>query len=66
MPDETPSDGEYRAARQWSAGLLTALVVVIVLGDQTGIMRPVEPATLFGLLLAAAGLLAVDLPGLRR
>jgi len=41
-------------------------VVVIVLADSLGVGRDVDPAVLYGLLLTAAGLLAVDLPGLHR
>lgn len=66
VPDDERRENEYRTARQLSAGLLIALVVVVVVADQFGIGRPVEPTTLLALLLTAAGLLAVDVPGLRK
>lgn len=65
LPDGRQS-GDYRIARQASALLLIALVVVIVLSDSLGIGRQVEPLILVALLVAAAGLLAVDLPDLKR
>lgn len=66
MAGENGQRGEYRQARQASAVLLIAVVVVIVLVDSLGLGREVEPLILTALLLAAGGLLAVDLPGLRR
>ena len=57
---------EYRLARQVSAFLLIAVVVVIVLGDVVSDHYEVDPLVLVPLLLASAGLLAVDIPGLRR
>ena len=41
-------------------------MVVIVLADSFQIGKPVDPAVLYGMLLTAAGLLAVDLPVMRR
>jgi hypothetical protein len=62
-------DGErkpdYRLARQASAVLLIATVVVIVIADSLGFGREVNPIILYGLIAAAAGLLAVDIPGMR-
>lgn len=58
--------GDYRRTRQGAAIALIGVVVLIVLADSFNIGRPVEPIILYGLLLAAAGLLAVDIPGLRR
>lgn len=67
MRDERPTDGDYRKARQISAGVLIALVGIIVVGD---VFEPGPPAidlpVMVALLLTAAGLLAVDIPGLRR
>lgn len=56
--------GDYRRAR--TAGALVLIVVsgLIVLADSLGLGRPVEPLVLGALLITAAGLLAVDLPGL--
>lgn len=51
----------YRTARQLSAGVLIALVGLIVVRQDT------PDIGLIGILLvAAAGMLAVDIPGLRR
>lgn len=60
-------DGQYREARQRSAFLLMVLVMVIVLGDVLGFSpyRP-DPLVVSSLLIAAGGMLAVDIPGLRR
>jgi len=66
VSDERRDDGDYRSVRQASAALCIGTVVVIVLADSLGIGRDVDPAVLYGLLLTAAGLLAVDLPGLHR
>lgn len=67
MADEQPDDGDYRTARQVSAGILILLVGVIVVGD---LLEPGPPAydlpVMVALLLTAAGLLAVDIPGLHR
>lgn len=60
------SGPEYRSARQAIALILVGLVVLIVAADSLGIGRPVEPVILAALLLTAAGMVAVDLPSLRR
>jgi len=64
--ERDPGGDDYRLARKISAGVLIALVSIMVIGDVLSISRPVEPATLVALLLAALGLLSVDAPGLRR
>lgn len=64
--DRRNDDGDYQTARQSSAGLLVVVAAVIVIADSLGIGRSVEPLVLFGLLVTAAGLLAVDLPLLRK
>ena len=67
VPDEPANDGDYRTARQLSAGMLTALVGLLVVADVLGISaRPVDPVVLGALLITSAGLLSVDLPSLRR
>ncbi len=64
MTDDRRPPSEYRWARQVSALLLIAVVVVIVLD---GIVEgyDVNPSVLVPLLLTAAGLLSVDLPRVR-
>ena len=57
---------EYLVVRRGIAVVLVAVVVVIVLADSLGLGRPVEPVILGALLLTAAGMVAVDLPALRR
>ena len=64
MNDEQPTASEYRWARQVSALLLIGLVVVIVVLDVIADDYEVSPTILVPLLLAAAGLLSVDLPGI--
>ena len=66
MSDEDQAPSEYRWARQVSALLLIGLVVVIVVLDVVTDDYEVSPTILVPLLLAAAGLLSVDLPDLRR
>ncbi len=66
MSDEDRAPSEYRWARQVSALLLIAVVVVIVVLDVITDDYEVSPTILVPLLLAAAGLLSVDLPDLRR
>ena len=66
MPDEDAPVSDYRRARQGIAVLFAAVAAVIVLLDSVGMGRPVDPVVLYGLVLASAGLLAVDLPGLKR
>jgi len=66
VSDEPPTASEYRWARQVSALLLIAVVVVIVVLDVVTDGYEVSPTILVPLLLAAAGLLSVDLPDLRR
>jgi NAD/NADP transhydrogenase beta subunit len=67
VADERPSGGEYRQARQTVAFLLIVLVAAIVVGD---VVRPgprgIDLPVVVALLLTAAGMLAVDIPGLRR
>jgi len=62
VSDEQPTASEYRWARQVSALLLIGLVVVIVVLDVITDGYEVSPTILVPLLLAAAGLLSVDLP----
>ena len=66
MSDEGRAPSEYRWARQVSALLLIGLVVVIVVLDVITDGYEVSPTILVPLLLAAAGLLSVDLPGIGR
>ena len=66
MSDEGRAPSEYRWARQVSALLLIAVVVVIVVLDVITDGYEVSPTILVPLLLAAAGLLSVDLPGIGR
>jgi hypothetical protein len=66
VSDEDQARSEYRWARQFSALLLIGLVVVIVVLDVITGGYEVSPTILVPLLLAAAGLLSVDLPDLRR
>ena len=66
MSDEGQAPSEYRWARQVSALLLVGLVVVIVVLDVITEGYEVSPTILVPLLLAAAGLLSVDLPGIGR
>jgi hypothetical protein len=66
VSDEQPTASEYRWARQVSALLLVVLVVVIVVLDVITDGYEVSPTILVPLLLAAAGLLSVDLPGIGR
>ena len=66
MSDEGRAPSEYRWARQVSAVLLIAVVVVIVVLDVVTDDYEVSPTILVPLLLAAAGLLSVDLPGIGR
>ena len=49
-----------------SALALGALVVLIVVADSLGFGGTVDPLILAGLLVTAAGLVGVDLPGLHR
>jgi hypothetical protein len=66
VSDEDQARSEYRWARGVSALLLIGLVVVIVVLDVITEGYEVSPTILVPLLLAAAGLLSVDLPDLRR
>ena len=66
VSDERRAPSEYRWARQVSALLLIGLVVVIVVLDVITEGYEVSPTILVPLLLAAAGLLSVDLPGIGR
>ena len=66
MSDEQRAPADYRWARQVSALLLVAVVVVIVVLDVITEGYEVSPTILVPLILTAAGLLSVDLPGLRR
>lgn len=58
--------GEYRQARQIGALILITVAGAVVLFDSLTIGRPVEPLVLGALLITAGGLLAVDIPDLRR
>jgi anti-sigma-K factor RskA len=62
--DRPPSSSAYRTARQASAILLVAVVAFAVLLDAVRGNSP-QPLIVVPLLVAAAGLLAVDLPNLR-
>ena len=66
MSDEGRAPSEYRWARQVSALLLVAVFVLIVVLDVITDDYEVSPTILVPLLLAAAGLLSVDLPGIGR
>ena len=61
VSDERGPSGDYHWARQVSALLLIAVVVVVVL-DALVDDYEVSPTILVPLLLTAAGLLSVDLP----
>jgi len=65
MGDERPTASEYRWARQVSAVLLIAVVVLVVVLDVVVEGYEVSPPVLVPLLLTAAGLLSVDLPRVR-
>jgi hypothetical protein len=62
VDDERRAPDEYRWARQLSAVLLIAVVVVIVVLDVGVAEYDVRPPVLVPLLLTVAGLLSVDLP----
>jgi hypothetical protein len=62
--DENRTANAYRTARQASAILLIAVVSFAVLLDALRGNAP-SPVIVIPLLLAAGGLLAVDLPNLR-
>jgi len=66
VADGRPNGSDYRIARQRSALALVALVVLIVVADSLGFGGTVDPLILAGLLVTAAGLVGVDLPGLHR
>lgn len=61
-----PSGGDYRVVRMAGAIILIVVSGLIVLFDSLSLGRPVEPLVLGALLITAGGLLAVDLPDLRR
>jgi hypothetical protein len=63
--DERRAPAEYRWARQVSAVLLIAVVVLVVVLDVIVEGYEVSPPVLVPLLLTAAGLLSVDLPRVR-
>ena len=65
MNDAQTTSSEYRWARQVSAVLLIAVVVLIVVLDVIVEGYEVSPPVLVPLLLTAAGLLSVDLPKVR-
>ena len=64
MTDDRHPPSEYRWARQVSAVLLIAVVVLVVVLDVVEGYE-VGPPVLVPLLLTAAGLLSVDLPRVR-
>ncbi len=66
MAGEPRNGRDYREARQRSAFALIGAAVVIVLAESFGLGGHVDPLVLTPLLLTAAGLLAVDMPGLGR
>jgi hypothetical protein len=59
------SEGDYRVARQASGFLLIALVVVMVLLDAFRGDFEASPLVLVPILLTAAAMFAVDVPGIR-
>ncbi|MFO7532317.1 MAG: hypothetical protein R6W93_07615 [Candidatus Limnocylindrales bacterium] len=65
MTDDRHPPSEYRWARQVSAVLLIAVVVLVVVLDVIVEGYEVSPPVLVPLLLTAAGLLSVDLPRVR-
>ena len=65
MTDDRHPSSEYRWARQVSAVLLIAMVVLVVVLDVIVEGYEVSPPVLVPLLLTAAGLLSVDLPRVR-
>ena len=65
VSDEPRAPTDYRWARQVSAVLLIAVVVLIVVLDVIVDGYDVSPPVLVPLLLTAAGLLSVDLPRIR-
>ena len=65
MSDEQRAPADYRWARQVSALLLIAVVVLVVVLDVIVDGYEVSPSVLVPLLLTAAGLLSVDLPRVR-
>lgn len=56
---------DYRTARQTCAGVLIALVVVLVVNASLS-NRAVDMPAVIALLATAAGFLAVDIPAVRR
>ena len=62
VSDEPRAPNDYRWARQVSALLLIAVVVLVVVLDVIVEGYDVSPPVLVPLLLTAAGLLSVDLP----
>ena len=65
VSDERRAPNDYRWARQVSALLLIAVVVLVVALDVIVDEYEVNPPVLVPLLLTAAGLLSVDLPRVR-
>jgi hypothetical protein len=65
VSDEPRAPNDYRWARQVSALLLIAVVVLVVALDVIVEGYDVSPPVLVPLLLTAAGLLSVDLPRVR-
>ena len=65
MTDDRHPPADYRWARQVSAVLLIAVVVLVVVLDVIVEGYEVSPPVLVPLLLTAAGLLSVDLPRVR-
>jgi hypothetical protein len=65
VTDEPRASNDYRWARQVSALLLIAVVVLVVVLDVIVEGYDVSPPVLVPLLLTAAGLLSVDLPRVR-
>ena len=65
VSDERRAPNDYRWARQVSALLLIAVVVLIVVLDVIVEEYEVRAPVLVPLLLTAAGLLSVDLPRVR-
>ena len=65
VSDDRRTPNDYRWARQVSAVLLIAVVVLVVALDVIVEGYGVSPPVLVPLLLTAAGLLSIDLPRVR-
>jgi hypothetical protein len=66
VDDDSERHEQYTRVRIGGAIVLFGVVALIVLADSLNIGRPVNEVIVFGLLITAAGLLAVELPALKR